>query len=43
MNIHPFASMLIKSILITLIYGALIALLRLSDTVNGWVAKRTNR
>jgi O-antigen/teichoic acid export membrane protein len=42
-NIHPLASILIKSILITLIYGALIAVLRLSDTVNGWVAKRTNR
>ena len=42
-NIHPLASILIKSILITLIYGALIAVLRLSDTVNGWVAKRTKR
>jgi hypothetical protein len=29
--------------LITLVYGVLVAGLRLSDTVNGWVAKWSNR
>jgi O-antigen/teichoic acid export membrane protein len=43
LNVHPAASIVLKSIFITFIYGALITVLRLSDTVNGWVAKRTNR
>ena len=43
LNIHPLASIVLKSILITLIYGVLVAGLRLSDTVNGWVAKWSNR
>lgn len=43
LNIHPLASIVIKSILITLVYGVLVAGLRLSDTVNGWVAKWSNR
>ena len=43
LNIHPLASIVLKSILITLVYGVLVAGLRLSDTVNGWVAKWSNR
>ena len=43
LNIHPLASIMLKSALITLAYGGFIAVLRLSDTVNGWVAKRINR
>jgi O-antigen/teichoic acid export membrane protein len=43
LNIHPLASIVLKSTLITLVYGVLIAILRLSDTVNGWVAKWSNR
>jgi O-antigen/teichoic acid export membrane protein len=39
LNIQPLASIVLKSTLITLVYGVLIAGLRLSDTVNGWVAK----
>ena len=43
LNIHPLASIVLKSILITLVYSVLVAGLRLSDTVNGWVAKWSNR
>lgn len=43
LSIHPLASIVLKSILITLVYGVLVAGLRLSDTVNGWVAKWSNR
>jgi O-antigen/teichoic acid export membrane protein len=43
LNIHPLASIVLKSILITLVYGVLVAGLRLSDTVNGWVTKWSNR
>lgn len=42
LNIHPLASIVLKSILITLVYSVLVAGLRLSDTVNGWVAKWSN-
>jgi len=43
LNIHPLSSIVLKSILITLVYSVLVAGLRLSDTVNGWVAKWSNR
>jgi O-antigen/teichoic acid export membrane protein len=43
LNIHPLASIALKSTLITLVYGVLVAGLRLSDTVNGWAAKWSNR
>lgn len=42
LNIHPLASIILKSILITFIYFILIAVLRLSETVNGWLAKPAN-
>ena len=42
LNIHPLASIILKSILITVIYGILIVVLRLSETVNGWLAKPAN-
>tara|TARA_B100001093_G_scaffold320162_1_gene305459 strand:- start:3453 stop:4907 length:1455 start_codon:yes stop_codon:yes gene_type:complete len=42
LNINPLASIILKSILITVIYGILIAVLRLSETVNGWLAKPAN-
>jgi O-antigen/teichoic acid export membrane protein len=43
LNIHPLASIVLKSTIITLVYGVLVAGLRLSDTFNGWVAKWSNR
>jgi len=43
LNIHPLASIILKSILITVVYGVLVAVLRLSETVNGWLAKSANR
>lgn len=43
LDLHPLAVILLKSVLITLVYGCLISLLKLSKTVNGWVSRITDR
>jgi O-antigen/teichoic acid export membrane protein len=43
LDLHPLVVILLKSVLITLIYGCLISLLKLSKTVNGWVSRFTDR
>jgi O-antigen/teichoic acid export membrane protein len=42
-KIHPIASIVLKSILITLVYGVLVTSLNLSETVHLWVKRIIRR